>query len=620
MNVDQHTRFFEMNSQSAHSQKGLQSSYDVVVIGAGHAGIEAASAASRMGCRTLLVTLSLDAIGRLSCNPAVGGMGKGQLACEIDGLGGEMGILADRSGIQFKTLGMRKGPAMWSPRSQNDKDLYPEFASARLREIENLDLFEGSVDDVLVARGRVAGIVLDGGTEVACTSVVLCAGTFLCGKIHIGEQNRDGGRIDERASHQLSGSLASVGFETGRLKTGTPPRIHVESIDLSVCEVDRGDEVPRPFSFRSDTVSNRIDCYTTVTNRRTHEIIAGAFDRSPMFTGRISGTGPRYCPSVEDKVWRFAERDSHHIFLEPEGLTTDSIYVNGFSTSLPEDVQEEALRSIRGLERARILRYGYAVEYDYFPPHQLDRALMSRRVAGLFMAGQVNGTSGYEEAAAQGLVAGINAARFCGDQKGLEIDRADGYIGVLLDDLSTLSTTEPYRLFTSRAEYRLTLRRDNADIRMLRFAEQTGLLPVEQLQRTRLIVEEAARYTEGLQRITAEFPAEDGSRVRDRAWNLLRRPEVELDALVFSSDDFECYPFLQPDDRPKLWNSVRFRVREQLEIAARYEGYIARSESEIEEFRRQEEKLIPDDLDYSGNDWECNRGYRPAAEGCTLVR
>lgn len=572
--------------------------YDVIVIGAGHAGIEAASAAARMGCRTALITLSIEASGRLSCNPAVGGMGKGQLACEIDALGGEMGLLADRSGIQFKTLGKRKGPAMWSPRSQNDKDLYPTFALERLREIENLDLIEGSVDDVQIKRGEITGVVIDPEKLIECRSVILCAGTFLCGKVHIGEVNREGGRIDEGASRHLTGSLSNVGFETGRLKTGTPPRIRIESIDLTACSIDTGDLDPRPFSFRSATVRNQIDCYMTQTNTETHRILSEGFDRSPMFTGRISGTGPRYCPSVEDKVWRFADKDSHHIFLEPEGLNTDSVYVNGFSTSLPEEIQFRGLRSIPGLEGAEVLRYGYAVEYDYFPPHQLNEWLMSRKVAGLFMAGQVNGTSGYEEAAAQGLIAGINAARYCGGKEGLTIDRADGYIGVLLDDLSTLSTTEPYRLFTSRAEYRLTLRRDNADIRMLRFAEQLGLLSSEQIERTRGVITEVERYREKLRTTAARIDAPDGTRISDRAWNLLKRPEISLKDLQFSSDVITEYPHLNGEEEERGFNVLGARVREQLEIESRYEGYIARSAEEIAEFRRQEDRMIPEEIDY----------------------
>ena len=579
--------------------KAAGNHYDVIVIGAGHAGIEAASAAARMGCRTALITLSIEASGRLSCNPAVGGMGKGQLACEIDALGGEMGLLADRSGIQFKTLGKRKGPAMWSPRSQNDKDLYPSFALERLRDIENLDLIEGSVDDIQITQGAIAGVTIDRGRRISRRSVILCAGTFLCGKVHIGEVNRDGGRIDERASHHLTGSLSDVGFETGRLKTGTPPRIRIDSIDLTACSIDTGDNDPRPFSFRSASVQNQIECYTTQTNPETHRILSEGFDRSPMFTGKISGTGPRYCPSVEDKVWRFADKESHHIFLEPEGLTTDSVYVNGFSTSLPEEIQLRALRSIPGLERAEVLRYGYAVEYDYFPPHQLNRWLMSRKVAGLFMAGQVNGTSGYEEAAAQGLIAGINAARYCGGEEGLTIDRADGYIGVLLDDLSTLSTTEPYRLFTSRAEYRLTLRRDNADIRMLRFAGQVGLLPSEQLDGTRRMIAEVERYREKLRRTPARIEAPDGTGISDRAWNLLKRPEISLKDLEFAAEEIAEYPHLNAEGEERGFNAVGPRVREQLEIEARYEGYIARSAEEIAEFRRQEDRVIPEEIDYS---------------------
>ena len=561
--------------------------YDIVVIGGGHAGIEAASASARMGCRTALVTLELAAIGRLSCNPAIGGIAKGQLVCEIDALGGEMAGLADRSGIQFKTLGTKKGPAMWSPRSQNDKDLYPRYARERLEEIDGLDLIESSVDDIRIEEGRIVGVALGSGRFLSCRAVVLCAGTFLCGRMYTGEHQTVGGRIDETSAEHLSGSLRNVGFETGRLKTGTPPRIARDSIDFSQCEKDFGDRNPRPFSRSTQSVRNSIVCYTTWTNSNTHAILERGFDRSPMFTGRISGSGPRYCPSIEDKVFRFSEKEGHMLFLEPEGLETDSIYVNGFSTSLPEEIQFEALRTIPGLEQCQVLKKGYAVEYDYFPPHQLHPSLESRRVAGLFMAGQINGTSGYEEAAAQGLMAGINAACLLRGEEPVILDRSDAYIGVLLDDLSTLSTTEPYRMFTSRAEYRLLLRRDNADLRLTELGGRLGLVEGSQVDQAREKRKWMTVGEEMLRKINARWRDEQGKAVQDKAWLLLKRPGISFHTLEF-------------DDETVIPGEIRCNpeVVEQLEIASLYEGYINRQLSEIEQFKRQEEKVIPTGIDY----------------------
>ncbi len=570
-----------------HVELSYLMKFDVVVIGGGHAGIEAASAAARMGAQTLLVTADLGAIGRLSCNPAIGGMAKGQLVCEIDALGGEMGVLADRSGIQFKMLGKSKGPAMWSPRSQNDKDLYPRYAQERLHEIDNLILLEGLVEDVVLDDGRIAGVVV-GRNHIPCTAIVLCSGTFLAGRMHTGMQTTAGGRVGEHAVEHLSGSLREVGLQTARLKTGTPPRVHKDSIDVAVCQSDGGDDDPLPFSARTATVSNTIHCYLTATTRETHELLEKGFDRSPMFTGKITGTGPRYCPSIEDKIHRFADKTSHQIFLEPEGLETDSVYVNGFSTSLPEDIQLAGLRSIPSLEACHVLRYGYAVEYDYFPSHQLRLSLESKYVHGLFFAGQVNGTSGYEEAAAQGLIAGINAASLVQGRDPLILDRSQGYIGVLIDDLVNLTISEPYRMFTSRAEYRLLLRRDNADLRLSHLGYERGLVRSTEWEQVERKSKGLVRAMELLQQHTLH--PESGLDIQQptKAWQYLKRPEGKVHDLM---------PVLDKEHglRALLQHKA---IAEQVEIMAKYEGYIKRQMQEIDVFKKSEDIVIPASIDY----------------------
>ncbi len=568
--------------------------YDVIVIGGGHAGIEAAAAAARMGCRVALVTMSLDTIGRLSCNPAVGGTAKGHLVKEIDALGGVMGVLADRSGIQFKLLNRSRGPAVWSPRSQNDKALYPLFARQLLQSLSNLTLIEGMVTEILVRNDRVVGVVLDDREQLKTTAVVLCGGTFLNGVMYTGLEATTGGRFGEKSATKISDLLESYGLQRGRLKTGTPPRVALETLDLRKMEIHPGDEPPQPFSLRTQSVENRILCYMTRTTAETHEIIAEGFDRSPMFTGKITGRGPRYCPSVEDKVYRFADKESHRIVLEPEGLGTNSVYVNGFSTSLPRDIQERALRTIPGMENARILRYGYAVEYDFFYPYQLHFTLETKAIRGLFFAGQINGTSGYEEAAAQGLIAGINAALLVRGEGEFKLQRSEAYIGVLIDDLINKDVDEPYRMFTSRAEYRLLLRQDNADRRLLRYGYELGLIEPElheqllakeaaiaqlhrQLQTTKATPDVINAYLTAI----GEAPITEATSLE----KLLRRGKVTLEGLLTALG----------------WDlaSLPAAVREQVELEIKYAGYIERQHREVERLRAMEEKRIPPDIDYA---------------------
>jgi tRNA uridine 5-carboxymethylaminomethyl modification enzyme len=576
--------------------------FDVIVVGGGHAGTEAALAAARMGRRTLLVTQSIESLGQMSCNPAVGGIGKGHLVREIDALGGAMARATDRAGIHFRTLNASKGPAVRATRAQADRQLYKRAVRSLLENQPNLSLYQQEVSDLLMDGGRVTGVVTQVGVEFAARAVVLTVGTFLGGRIHVGLDQYAGGRAGDPPSNRLAEKLRALPFRVGRLKTGTPPRIDGRTIDYAGLEVQRGDE-PRPvFSFlgRRDQHPRQVPCHITATNERTHEIIRAGTDRSPMFTGVIEGVGPRYCPSVEDKVVRFADRASHQIFIEPEGLDTHEVYPNGISTSLPFDVQYALVRSIRGFEQAHITRPGYAIEYDFFDPRDLKPTLETRHVPGLYFAGQINGTTGYEEAGAQGIVAGINAALEVGGMEPWWPRRSEAYIGVLIDDLITRGAPEPYRMFTSRAEYRLSLREDNADLRLTAIGRTLGLVDDERWQlfeRKRTAVdEELARLESTWVRPGTEQAARAESRFgaltrEQRAFDLLRRPEVSYAALAevvgHGAGDW------RDDER------LATQVPLQVDVQAKYTGYIDRQRDEIERQRRNEDARLPDDLDYA---------------------
>ena len=572
--------------------------YDVVVVGGGHAGAEAAAAAANMGSRTLLVTMNLQTIGQMSCNPAMGGIAKGQIVREIDALGGYSGIVSDESAIQFKMLNQSKGPAMWSPRVQSDRMLFAKKWRDLLEQTQNLDFYQDMIKDIIVNNGKIEGVVTSLGIPIRSKSVVLTNGTFLNGLIHIGEKNYGGGRAGEKASTGLTQSLENLGFESGRMKTGTPPRVDGRSLNYDVMEEQAGDKNPAKFSYSPTTpLQQQRSCYITHTSPEVHDLLRSGFDRSPMFNGKIQSTGPRYCPSIEDKINRFADKSRHQIFVEPEGWDTVEVYVNGFSTSLPEDIQYRALRSVSGFENVKFFRPGYAIEYDYFPPTQLQNSLETKLISGLFFAGQINGTTGYEEAASQGLMAGINAHLKINEKNPFVLKRNQAYIGVLIDDLITKGTEEPYRMFTSRAEYRTLLRQDNADLRLTPVSFDLGLAKKERLE----AVEKKASKTAELVHFfkTQSYLPDEVNPILQKKASATVKQSDKLSKILsrprLSRKDLANIPSVKAFIKDQ---EISDEVYEQAEIQIKYSGYIEKEMANAEKLNRLDHIKIPDDFDY----------------------
>ncbi|MDZ4147931.1 MAG: tRNA uridine-5-carboxymethylaminomethyl(34) synthesis enzyme MnmG [Flavobacteriaceae bacterium] len=573
--------------------------YDVIVVGGGHAGCEAAAAAANMGSKTLLISMNLQHLGQMSCNPAMGGIAKGQIVREIDALGGYSGIVSDRSAIQFRMLNKSKGPAMWSPRTQNDRMRFSETWRLMLEQTQNLDFYQEMVVGILEDSGGIKGVKTALGIDIFAKSVVLTNGTFLNGLIHIGDHQFGGGRAGESAAYGITEQLVRMGFDSGRMKTGTPPRVDGRSLDYSKFVEQPGDENPQKFSYLPITrpLVKQRPCHITYTSPLVHDLLREGFDRSPMFNGRIKSIGPRYCPSIEDKINRFADKDRHQLFVEPEGWETVEVYVNGFSTSLPEDVQFKALRSVPGFEKVKFFRPGYAIEYDYFPPTQLKSTLETKLIDGLYFAGQINGTTGYEEAASQGLMAGINAHLKINEKPPFVLKRSDAYIGVLIDDLITKGTEEPYRMFTSRAEYRTLLRQDNADLRLTAISHELGLASDERLRLVQNKEKQTASFVKYLKETSANpeqinpvFEAKESASINqsDKLFKFLSRPNLTL-------NDFVGIP--QVDDYLRE-NEVTEEVAEQTEIQIKYAGYIEKELQQVHKIKRLEDILIPTDFDF----------------------
>ena len=571
--------------------------YDIIVVGAGHSGCEAAAAAANLGSKVLLVTMNMQTIAQMSCNPAMGGVAKGQIVREIDALGGYSGIITDKTMIQFRMLNRSKGPAMWSPRAQSDRMRFAEEWRLKLESINNIDFWQDMVTDLIIEKETVVGVKTSMGIDIKAQSVILTNGTFLNGTIHIGEKQFGGGRTGERAATGLTACLNKLGFESGRMKTGTPPRVDGRSLDYSRMEEQAGDENPSKFSFlNTPTLKNQRSCHITYTNEKVHDILRSGFEKSPMFTGRIQGLGPRYCPSIEDKIERFSERNRHQIFVEPEGWDTVEVYVNGFSTSLPENVQHQAIRQIVGFKNAKIFRPGYAIEYDYFPPTQLKRSLETKLVQGLYFAGQINGTTGYEEAACQGLMAGINAHRKVKGEDPIILSRSEAYIGVLIDDLVTKGTDEPYRMFTSRAEYRILLRQDNADLRLTQMGRDIGLVDDKRMNRLDEKIKntkEALSYFEkesiSPEEINPVLENNNSSTIKqkNKIGKILSRPQIKFADL------------LKVESVKEKTQNISQEGIEQAEIQIKYNGYIEREKETVMKMNKLEGIRIPKAFDYS---------------------